>query len=69
MKVPDTEENRQKCICANCPTYVDCMGKNGEILFCATGKTACAFESMGCICGECPIGGQYRLNDLYYCRM
>jgi aldose sugar dehydrogenase len=68
MKVPNTPENHSRCICPGCPTYDDCMAKGGENLFCAAGKSACEFDSMGCICGECPVGSDYRLSDLYYCR-
>ncbi len=67
MKVPDTLENQGACICPNCPTYNPCMSKGGEKLYCATGKSACAIDSMGCICGECPVGSKYALTELYYC--
>lgn len=67
MKVPNTKENTDKCICPNCPTHNACMKEKAEKLFCATGKSKCELTKQGCICGECPVASQYRLNDLYFC--
>ncbi len=67
MNVPDTPENMTRCICPNCPTYNDCMTAGKQALFCSRGKSSCQIDSNGCICGECPVADQYRLNDLYYC--
>ena len=68
MKVPNTSENRAKCICPNCPTYNECMEKGKERLFCAKEETKCNPEKQGCICGECPIASEFGLNKFYYCR-
>jgi len=69
MKVPDTKENRGKCICPNCPTHhnSNCMTEKGQNLFCAVGRSDCKIERKGCICGECPVASEYRLNELYFC--
>ncbi len=67
MKVPDTKENFDMCICLNCPTHNSCMKEKTEKLFCAKGKSACEITRQGCICGECPVASQYRLNKLYFC--
>lgn len=67
MKVLDNAENAGKCICTGCPTYNSCMEKGGQVLYCARGKSECDIDSSGCICGECPVGSEYALSDLYYC--
>ncbi|MGB2854435.1 MAG: PQQ-dependent sugar dehydrogenase [Dehalococcoidia bacterium] len=67
MRVPDTNENWEKCICGDCPSMNDCMKEKSEGLFCARGKTSCQFERKGCICGECPVTSELKLSGLYYC--
>jgi len=67
MRVPDTNENWEKCICGDCPSINDCMKERSEGLFCARGKTSCQFERKGCICGECPVTSEFKLSGLYYC--
>lgn len=67
LRIPDTNENWEKCICGNCPSMNDCMKENSEGLFCARGKTSCQFERKGCICGECPVTSEFKLSGLYYC--
>lgn len=67
MRVPDTKENENKCICENCPTYNDCTKEKKVKFFCFRGKTECDMDRQGCICGECPIASQYQLRDLYFC--
>ena len=62
MIVPDTSDNREKCICPKCPTYSDCMKDKGEVLFCAKGKTGCEIEEDECICEDCPIDKEYKLS-------
>ncbi len=69
MKVSDISENAQKCICSGCPTYNECMAQGGKVLYCARGKPGCEIDSAGCICGECPVAGDYALTDLYYCQV
>ncbi len=66
MKVDDKKENEIRCICLNCPTHQNaCM--NVEKLFCARGKSKCQINRKGCLCGECPVGSDYQLTDLYFC--
>ncbi|MDI6799523.1 MAG: DUF2769 domain-containing protein [Actinomycetota bacterium] len=67
MKVDDTKENMERCICMSCPTYDECMKGKSEGFFCAWGKSGCGFKKLGCICGECPLSGEYMLNKMYYC--
>lgn len=65
--VPDTKENRQMCICANCPSYpVACKG---EILYCSDsiGKSRCDILAAGCICPSCPVFFKYSLTGIYFC--
>ncbi len=65
--VPYTRENTDKCLCPGCPTCNGYMGNRNERLFCAGGKTECDPEKKGCLCGECPVQGEYGLLDFYYC--
>jgi len=67
MKVDDNKDNFSACLCDGCPTYNDCMKEKKTKLFCAKGKVECEIKRQGCICGECPVASQYRLNELYYC--
>ena len=64
MKVPDTNENSQKCICGDCPSYID--GKD-EGFFCSMGKSAEKYEKNGCICGRCDLWEDYKLTKGYFC--
>ncbi|MGZ7049581.1 MAG: glutamate synthase-related protein [Methanobacterium sp.] len=64
-KIEDSKENRNKCACPYCPSYPhDC---NGDVLYCANGKSRCDIEPEGCICNTCPVYFEYELNGLYYC--
>ena len=65
--VPYTEENVDRCICPGCPTRNACMNNRNQRLFCAGGKTECELEKKGCLCGECPVQGEYGLVNFYYC--
>lgn len=67
MKVPNTEENVKKCICANCPSYNECMKQGMEGLYCARGKTECDLKRRGCVCPQCPVSREYLLFGGYYC--
>jgi hypothetical protein len=44
MPVPNTKENRDKCICRDCPSYNQCMSDGREGLFCAVGKSKCEIK-------------------------
>ncbi len=64
-KIEDTPENREKCHCRFCPSYPhNC---EGELLYCAKGKSDCEIEVKGCICNTCSICFEYKLENLYYC--
>ncbi|MBE0429322.1 MAG: DUF2769 domain-containing protein [Thermoleophilia bacterium] len=67
MKVPDTKENLEKCICMGCPTHNDCMKERMQGLFCSRGKSDCELDKQGCICGECPVKSEYMLAGMYFC--
>ena len=66
-RVPDTQENLQKCICGGCPSYNQCMQDNMEGLYCAREKSGCEFDKSGCICGACPLAPEFNLDKLFYC--
>lgn len=66
-KVPDIQENLQKCICGGCPSYNQCMQDNMEGLYCAREKSSCEFDKNGCICGVCPLAPEFNLDKLFYC--
>jgi glutamate synthase domain-containing protein 2 len=65
MKVDDSPENRERCICPKCPTYA--RGCETTTAFCAAGHTHCDISAMGCICTACPVYREYRLEKLYFC--
>lgn len=68
MKVDNSQENYNLCICGTCPTHNECMTQKKEKLYCARGKTNCQLEQNGCLCGECPVASKYQLKKLYYCK-
>ena len=62
------EKSRALCVCGKCPTYTDCMKAKNELLYCATGKSACRdVPKIGCICPTCPITRALELRHAYYC--
>lgn len=65
--VPNTPENRNKCLCPDCPAYNECMGNRKEILYCSTGATSCELEKWGCHCPRCPVQLEYKMVGLFYC--
>jgi aldose sugar dehydrogenase len=67
LKVPNTEQNAQKCLCPECPVYNECMEEKDELFFCARGKATCEFEKWGCKCAKCQIESEYNLVGLFYC--
>jgi len=67
MKVDDTAENAERCVCPTCPTYNDCMRSAGQLMFCARGKSSCEVQPVSCKCGSCTVWAQFDLNDYYYC--
>ena len=67
MKPANNQDNLDKCVCPNCPSYNECMTEKMEKLFCAIGQAVCAFEKRGCICGTCPVKIENQLSSGYYC--
>ncbi|MDD5489115.1 MAG: DUF2769 domain-containing protein [Candidatus Moranbacteria bacterium] len=68
-KVPDTQENFEKCVCDRCPTWTaaPCPKEKTEKLYCAKGMTACGLKEKGCICGACPVHDENHLTGMYFC--
>jgi hypothetical protein len=66
-KVPNTQENMEKCICDGCPSYNQCMKDKDEGFYCAEDKSACEFDKSGCLCGMCPLTAEFALEKMYYC--
>ena len=64
-----SDENLNKCVCAGCPSYDECMKGKEELLYCSSkvSKSACEFERKGCICGTCPVQIENGLTSGYYC--
>jgi hypothetical protein len=59
---------KAECICPDCPTYNECAGEGGELLYCFLEKSpVCIKEEMGCICPDCPVAAQADLVNLYFC--
>jgi len=56
----------EKCICAKCPSWVEC-GEKGGYCHPAIGKSKCIKEEKGCICGGCPVTKELGLKHGYYC--
>jgi len=65
MKVPDTKETRDQCLCPGCPSYPHWC--KGEVLYCSAGCTSCDINAKGCICPDCAIYAQYSLEWIYFC--
>lgn len=62
----DQEVAASMCICAQCPTFIDC----GEaIAFClnAEGKSSCITVELGCVCPVCPVYLQQGMLHDFYC--
>ena len=63
--IKDSIENRKKCVCPKCPSYaLDCQG---EVLYCAVGKSKCAIKIKACLCNICPIYFENKLKNIYFC--
>lgn len=69
MLVPDSLENRDRCICRNCSSYpVNCgLEVKSEILYCGTAQSECDIEKNSCLCPNCPIFEELGLTETYYC--
>lgn len=68
-KVIKNQENLNKCICGKCPSYNKCATEKKELLFCADLLKArlCTYQKNGCICGDCLVHSENKLNTGYYC--
>ena len=66
-RVDDAPENAERCRCPSCPTYDACMREKTQALYCARGKSDCVPAPVSCMCGECPVWGQYGLSGYYFC--
>ena len=66
-KVPNTQDNMEKCICGDCPSFNQCMADKEEGFYCAEAKSACEFGKNGCLCGMCPLTAEFALEKMYYC--
>lgn len=62
------EDNRESCVCKNCPSYVACES-GGEGLFCCEGESPCISEAPECLCGGCPVRDLMGLKHSHYCIM
>ncbi len=58
------KESKGKCICKDCPSYVESKEKIG---YCLTGKSKMITEENGCICPNCPVQEEHGFEGAYYC--
>ena len=67
--VEKNEDNLGQCACPHCPSYNDCAKEKHELLYCAEaiGKSICAYQMSGCVCGGCPVHQENKLKSGYYC--
>ena len=67
MPVQNSQENRRKCLCPNCPSYPAYC--KGEVLYCSqeVGHSKCDIEAKGCICPGCLVWRENSLSEIYYC--
>ena len=63
-----TAEDKSKCLCSRCPTYL--QGRLAGAFFCVEGNHEPRPEELGCICRTCPVYIQYRFDPKghFYCR-
>lgn len=68
-KVKKNQENLAKCNCPECPSYNACCRKRDEKLFCAgeVGRSRCDLSMLGCLCGDCLVHEERKLQCGYYC--
>jgi aldose sugar dehydrogenase len=67
MRVEDTPENSERCLCPGCPTYNDCTRAGAQLLFCSRGASDCVLKAVSCQCGGCSVWGHYSLGSYYFC--
>jgi glutamate synthase domain-containing protein 2 len=66
MKVLDSQENRERCMCPHCPSYPK-VACNEEVLYCDLGASCREIDALGCYCQECAVYVEYDLKEIYYC--
>jgi hypothetical protein len=69
MKKPENiDDNKNACICPNCPLFTDCNTGKNEKFFCGEKKSECPMDSKKmCICGGCAVFDKYDLTGGYFC--
>ncbi|MDP3035242.1 MAG: DUF2769 domain-containing protein, partial [Methanobacteriaceae archaeon] len=65
IQVPNTEENRIKCLCKKCPSYPHKCSR--EILYCSKGSSLLEVREGGCLCKSCSLYFEYDLKGHYFC--
>lgn len=67
MPVENSEENKKKCLCPNCPSYPTYC--KGEVLYCSetVGHSQCDIKAKGCVCPGCLVYTENKLKEIYYC--
>lgn len=66
MKEMEKDKVISKCICKDCPSYVQGADPIG---YCHAdvGKNSKIEDQNGCICGKCPVQDELNLEWGYYC--
>jgi methylamine---glutamate N-methyltransferase subunit C len=67
MPVKNSEENRKKCLCPNCPSYP--IDYKGDVLYCSeeVGHSQRDVSAKGCFCPGCLVWKENNLSEIYYC--
>ena len=63
VRVPDTQDNEDRCICHGCPSY-----PREGLIFCSHGRSERIVNQIGCVCSDCDNFPEYGLQDGYYCQ-
>jgi hypothetical protein len=68
IKPENSSDNKNNCICPNCPLFSECNSINVEKFFCALKKSECPMDAKKmCICGGCSVYARYDLSGGYFC--
>ena len=62
MNAP-TEQDRARCACTRCPSYIEGDSK----LFCVHGKSQLKVVERGCFCRTCSVHIEYHFKGRSYC--
>lgn len=64
--IPDTPQNSDRCQCPKCPT-----SPGQPSFFCARGDPSKAISKKDCLCHQCAIFQEFKLNiyfdEAYFC--